>query len=192
MAGAGRRTPGMAGIAGLVVAGGLLLTSGCGFVGDGERRAAAAPGNLTVSSPAFRNNQLIPARYTCRGEGVNPALRWSGLPSATRAIALVVDDPDAPSGPYVHWTLFNIDPHNTEIAEDSLPSGAHEALTSAGKTKYDPPCPPAGSGTHHYRFSVYALDSQLPLQDNAALTTTLRTIPQHVIARGRLTGVVRG
>lgn len=192
MAGAGRRTPGMAGVAGLVVAGGLLLTSGCGFLGDGERRAAAAPGNLTVSSPAFRNNQPIPARYTCHGEGVNPALRWSGLPAATRAIAVVVDDPDAPSGPYVHWALFNIDPHNTEIAEDSLPSGAREALTSAGKTKYDPPCPPAGSGDHHYRFSVYALDAQLPLQDNAALTTTLRTIPQHVIARGRLTGVVRG
>jgi Raf kinase inhibitor-like YbhB/YbcL family protein len=181
-------------LVGTVVIGGLLLTSltGCGFLGDGERRAAAAPGNLTVSSPAFRSGQQIPARYTCRGEGVNPALRWSGLPAGTKAIAIVVDDPDAPSGPYVHWTLFNIDPHNTEIAEDSLPTGAQEARTSAGSTKYAAPCPTAGSGDHHYRFSVYALDARLPLRDDAGLTTTLRTIPQHVIARGRLTGVVRG
>lgn len=179
-------------VVGGIAIGGLLLTCGCGFVADGERRAAAAPGNLTVSSPAFRNNQPIPARYTCRGQGVNPALRWSGLPAATKGIAVVVDDPDAPSGPYVHWLLFDIDPHNTEIAEDSLPSGAHESVTSAGSAKYAPPCPPAGSGPHHYRFSVYALDAPLSLQDNAALTATLRTIPRHVIARGRLTGVVNG
>lgn len=178
-------------VVGGIVASGLLLVSGCGFVGDGERRAAAAPGNLTVSSPAFRNGQMIPARYTCRGDGVNPALRWSGLPTATKSIAVVVDDPDAPSGPYVHWLLFNIEPSNTEIAEDSLPSGADEAVGSAGKAKYSPPCPPSGS-THHYRFSVYALDAPLSLHDNAELTTSLRAIPQHVIARGRLTGVVRG
>lgn len=169
----------------------MLALSGCGFVGDGERRAAAQPGSLTVGSPAFRDGQTIPARYTCHGEGVNPALRWSGLPAATRAIAVVVDDPDAPSGPYVHWVLFNIDAQSTEIAEDSLPAGADEAVGSNGKAKYGPPCPPGGE-THHYRFSVYALDARLPLHDDSALTTTLRTIPQHVIARGRLTGVVRG
>jgi hypothetical protein len=178
-------------VVGGIVASGLLMTSACGFLGDDERRAAAAPGNLTVSSPAFRNGQMIPARYTCRGEGVNPALRWSGLPTPTKSIAVVVDDPDAPSGPYVHWVLFNIEPSNTEIPEDSMPSGADETVGSDGTAKYTPPCPPSGS-THHYRFSVYALDAPLTLHDNAELTATLRAIPQHVIARGRLTGVVRG
>lgn len=166
----------------------LVLLSGCGLFGAGEHRPAAVLTSLTVSSPAFRDGQGLPARYTCHGDGVNPSLHWSGLPSGTKSIAIVVDDPDAPHGPYVHWVVFNVQPRDTELAEDSAPPGARSAINSSGSTGYAAPCPPAGK-PHHYRFTVYALDSRLSLPDGAALTKALKAIPPNSIAQGRLVGV---
>lgn len=165
------------------------LIGGCGTLGADTHRPAAESGSLTVSSPAFRDDEPIPTRYTCTGTGVNPALHWSGLPSDTRSIAVVVDDPDAPDGAYVHWVVFDIAPRDTEIPEDSLPSGAQQAAGTNGRAVYTPPCP--DEGVHHYRFSVYALDSSLTLPDDATLEAALDAIPHHAIAHGRLTGIVR-
>lgn len=166
----------------------IALLSGCGLFGPGEHRPAAVMTSLTVSSPAFRAGRGLPARYTCHGDGLNPPLHWSGLPAATKSIAIVVDDPDAPHGPYVHWVVFNIEPRDTELAEDAVPPGARSAVNSSGSTKYAAPCPPAGE-PHDYRFTVYALDSRLSLPDGTSLTTALKAIPPSSIAQGRLVGV---
>lgn len=174
--------------AGALAAVALLLVSGCGLVGSVPQRPAAVSANFTVTSPAFRDGAWIPARYTCRGDRMNPPLRWFGVPAATRSLALVVDDPDAPSGTYVHWIVFDIGPQFRELAEDSVPPGAREARNSAGTTSYIPLCPPKGT-VHHYRFTVYALDAPLDLPDGATLNQIVDAIPAHVIAMGRLTGV---
>lgn len=166
----------------------MTALSGCGLLGAGEHRPAAVTTGLTVSSPAFHNNGRLPVRYTCDGAAVNPPLHWSGVPSRARSIAVVVDDPDASSGAYVHWIVFDIDPENTEIAEDTIPTGARQADGTNGAAKYAPPCPPRGE-RHRYRFSVYALDRRLRLPDGVSLKRALATIPEHTIAQGRLKGV---
>lgn len=116
---------------------------------------------MKITSPAFENNKNLPSKYTCDGEGVNPPLSFSEIPTAAQSLALIVDDPDAPSGTFVHWTVWNIDPKSTGIAENSIPAGAIQGITSYGESKYGFPCPP--SGTHRYFFKLYALDTKLYL-----------------------------
>ena len=104
----------------------------------------------------FAAGGAIPRRFTCVGENVSPPLDWLGVPAGTVEVAVVVDDPDAPRGTYVHWVAVGIDPAHTELAEGALPPGARQGRNSAGKAAYSGPCPPGGP-PHHYRFTVYAL-----------------------------------
>lgn len=163
------------------------LLPGCGLVGGSEVTTEQAPDTITVSSPAFRDGDTIPARYSCKGQNISPPLRWSGVPTGTRALALVVDDPDAPGGNYVHWVLFNIGPAATEFNPGMVPTGAKQARTSAGEAGYTGPCPP--SGVHRYRFTIYALRQAVPLSDGASLKDSLAQISKRSIAKGRLTGM---
>lgn len=154
----------------------------------GDEPATTAPATITVSSDAFRAAAPVPRRYTCRGADESPPLRWAGVPADARALALVVADPDAPGGTYIHWVVLDIDPATTSVGAGEVPAGARQARNSAGHARYDGPCPP--SGTHHYRFTLYALRAPVGLPDDVGLRPALEAIDGKTIARGTLVGTV--
>jgi Raf kinase inhibitor-like YbhB/YbcL family protein len=149
--------------------------------------AAPAPAAIEVRSAAFAAGAAIPVRFTCKGSNVPPPLSWSGLPAGTASVALVMDDPDAVGGTFTHWVVFNLPPTTAGIEGGSLPPGATQAANSGGQAGYIGPCPP--SGTHHYRFTVYAEQRRLELQEGAALPQALRTIKANAVASGLLSGL---
>jgi Raf kinase inhibitor-like YbhB/YbcL family protein len=157
-----------------------LAVAGCGQAGQG---APVAPRTMTVSSEAF-SQDILPQRYTCHGDRVNPPLDWSGAPADTKSLALVVDDSSAPITPYIYWLVFDIQPGTTDIQEHSLPTGARQALNSAGTMTYDAPCPSGHS--HAYRFTVYALNRGLTLPNGAPLLAVWTAIANATIGRGRI------
>jgi Raf kinase inhibitor-like YbhB/YbcL family protein len=140
---------------------------------------------ITVTSSAFGDGQPIPARFTCDGAGVSPPLAWQGVPPNAQALALVVDDPDAPRGTFVHWVVLDIDPSVKSVGEAATP-GNVQARNSAGDAAYFGPCPP--KGTHHYRFTVFALSSATGLAAGAKLDDALKAIDAAAVAQGRLVG----
>lgn len=142
---------------------------------------------FTITSPAFEHEGMIPARYTCKGKNINPPLVITGVPEGTKSLALIFDDPDAPSRTWVHWTTWNIPAETVNIAEGKVPEGAAEGVTSFGTAGYGGPCPP--SGVHRYYFKFYALSTDalnLPLNSTAEeLETALRP---HLIQKTELMG----
>ena len=139
---------------------------------------------FALSSPAFAAGETIPARYTCEGANGSPALRWTTPPRRTRSLALVMDDPDAPSGTFTHWLAWNIKP-----SARRLPAGARpprQGRTSAGSIGYTGPCPP--SGTHRYVFKLYALRSPLPLRAGADRRAVDAALKGRVLLMARLVG----
>ncbi|HYB38617.1 MAG TPA: YbhB/YbcL family Raf kinase inhibitor-like protein [Mycobacterium sp.] len=152
----------------------------------------AAPAAFALTSPAFADNTQIPTEYSCKGRNVPPPLRWEPVPTGTESLALVVDDPDAPAGLYVHWVVTGIPPSTTEIAEGALPAGATVSLNSSGKAEYFGPCPPAGTGVHHYRFQLYALSKPLTLAPNTPATEATQTIANAASAVARTVGLFSG
>jgi Raf kinase inhibitor-like YbhB/YbcL family protein len=155
--------------------------------GAEPRAERALPEPIAVSSPAFAGGAAIPERFTCQGEDRSPPLRWSGVPAGTAELALVVDDPDAPRGTYVHWILIGIDPSGTGLAEATVPPGARQVRNSAGKAAYAGPCPPEGPA-HHYRFTVYALRRGPEVAGDAGPEAAVAAIEAAATARGRLIG----
>jgi Raf kinase inhibitor-like YbhB/YbcL family protein len=172
----------------LVVAACAVAVAVSGCSGDGERADPPAGGAsvITVTSPAFGDGQPIPQRYTCDGDEVSPPLAWSGIPGDAAALALVVDDPDAPGGTYVHWTVVGIDPSRHGVDEGSVPAGGVEVANSSGDASYAGPCPP--SGTHHYRFTVYALDRDVHVTPDESLDAVFSAIDRASVGQGTLTG----
>lgn len=149
---------------------------------------------LKVTSPAFAGGSMIPVKYTCDGENVSPPLNWSGAPSGTKSLALVCDDPDAPSGEWVHWVLFNIPPLTRALGEavtrdGVLADGSRQGVNDFRKTGYDGPCPPGG--THRYYFKVYALGTVLNLAPGAAKADLMKAMNGQVLAEGHLMGLYR-
>jgi Raf kinase inhibitor-like YbhB/YbcL family protein len=167
----------------LGVAGLAACSSGAGA----PRPERALPERITVSSPAFTQGAAIPQRFTCDGDNLSPPLRWSGVPARTVEVALVVDDPDAPRGTYVHWIVVGLDPASTELAEAAVPPGARQVRNSAGKAAYTGPCPPGGAA-HHYRFTVYALQRTADLGGDTSPEAAIQAIEAAATARGRLVG----
>ncbi len=142
---------------------------------------------LTVKSPAFENNKLIPAKYTCDGDEVNPPLTIEGIPQGTQMLALIIDDPDAPRGTFDHWIVWGIPP-TSKIEENSVPG--IEGLNSAGQRSYMGMCPP--SGTHRYFFKVYALDAKLVLSPSSTRKKDLeKAMQSHILAKGELIGLYK-
>jgi Raf kinase inhibitor-like YbhB/YbcL family protein len=141
---------------------------------------------LVVKSPVFENNQLIPAKYTCDGDDVNPPLTIEGMPEGTKSLILIVDDPDATTGTFNHWVVWNIPP-TSKIEENTVPGA--EGLSSYRKHAYGGPCPPYG--THRYFFKVYALDTKLGLSANSAKEDVEKAVESHVLAEGELVGLYR-
>ncbi len=141
---------------------------------------------MTISSPAFKNGELIPSKFTCDGTDVSPALTISNVPPEAKSLALIMDDPDAPGGMWVHWVVWGIDPKTREIAENSVPRGARQGMNDFRKTPYGGPCPP--SGTHRYFFKLYALDTLPDPGPNATKTALEKAMKGHVVGQTELMG----
>lgn len=168
----------------------VALVSGCGSTGNddterGEMDGIEAPTVITVTSSAFAEGQAIPRRHTCDGDDVSPPLAWSGVPDDAAAVALVVDDPDAPRGTFTHWVVLDMDPSTTSLDEGATPPGA-QARNSAGQAVWMGPCPPGG--THRYRFTVLALRERTGLDEGADLDQALASVRASTVAQGGLTG----
>jgi Raf kinase inhibitor-like YbhB/YbcL family protein len=143
----------------------------------------AVPSTMTVTSPAFQAGAAIPARYTCKGENLSPPLRWTAPPPGTRELALVVDDPDAPGGTFIHWVMAGLPAGLRQLAENAVPQGAQEAR------EYTGPCPPSGPA-HHYRFTLYALGRAPDVRDKDA-QEAIAAIQAAATAQGQLVGTFR-
>jgi Raf kinase inhibitor-like YbhB/YbcL family protein len=141
---------------------------------------------LSVKSKAFQANGLIPVKYTCEGENINPPIHWGAVPDGTRTMALIMEDPDAPRGTFVHWIMWNV-PANTEITENSAPGGIGK--NGNMENNYYGPCPP--SGEHHYHFKLYALDTKLDLPGNTDKGSLMNAMEGHVLASGDLIGIYK-
>ncbi len=143
-------------------------------------------------SAGFKEGETIPAEYTCSGENVSPALAWSGIPQDTKSIALIMDDPDAPGGSFVHWVLYNI-PAGTQKLPRGLPKheilsdGSLQGNTNYGRPGYSGPCPPKGK-PHRYYFRLYALDRKLDLNAGATKADVEIAMKGHILAQGVLMG----
>ncbi|MGB6063232.1 MAG: YbhB/YbcL family Raf kinase inhibitor-like protein [Desulfomonilaceae bacterium] len=147
-----------------------------------------------VTSSAFGDGTMIPKTYTCQGRNISPPLSWGAVPEQTQSIALILEDPDAPMGTFVHWVLFNL-PADTKGLPENVPAGktlANGAKQGAGTSKkvgYMGPCPP--SGTHRYFFKVYALDSKLGLESGSSKERLLKAMHGHILAEGQLMGTYK-
>ncbi len=143
---------------------------------------------LAITSPAFSTGQPIPAKYTCDGQDISPPLHWSDESTGTQSFALVMDDPDAPVGTWVHWVLFNVPADLRDLPEKAAPpKGSLEGKNSWGRLGYGGPCPP--SGTHRYFFKLYALDTTLNLASGASKEQLLKAMEGHILAQAELMGV---
>jgi len=142
-------------------------------------------GTLKLSSTAFKHNDSIPSKYTCDGADVNPPLVIENAPLTAKSLALIVDDPDAPAGNWVHWVVWNIDPTTSEIRENTVPSGAQQGINDFRKHDYGGPCPP--SGTHRYFFKLYALDMMLSLGPKTNKAELERAMKGHIVGGGDIT-----
>ncbi len=142
---------------------------------------------LTVKSSAFEHNTLIPKKYACDGDGINPPLAVEGIPKEALSLVLIVDDPDASSGTFNHWIVWNIPPHIGKIGENVVPG--LEGMNSDRRKGYTSPCPP--SGTHRYSFKMFALDVELSLDANSSKRELESAMQGHVIAKGEIIGLYR-
>ena len=142
---------------------------------------------LNLTSDAFQNGQPIPTQYTCDGADQTPALQWGEPPQGTRSFALVIDDPDAPSGTFRHWGVFDI-PASARSIGGGQRAGT-EVSNDFGKPGYGGPCPPKGHGPHHYHFKLFALDvDRLDVSPNAKVVDVESAAQRHAIAQGELIG----
>lgn len=147
------------------------------------------PTKLCLKSPAFEDQAIIPAKYTCQGDNINPSLQISGVPKNTQSLALITHDPDAVSGDFVHWLIWNIPPETNSIAEGGVPLSSVEGMNSFGATGYGGPCPPEGTGTHRYIFELYALDTTLNLDQSASREDLHSAMANNIIGQSTLTGL---
>lgn len=162
-----------------------------------DRSEAVVAGNLidssikfrdmNISSPSFAHQETIPPIYTCDGDDINPPLNFSEVPPDAKSLVLIMEDPDAPSATFTHWTVWNIDPASDGVAEDSVFPEAVEGITSFGSRGYGGPCPP--SNTHRYFFKLFALDKILDLGAESTVDVLLESMDGHVLDEAELIGL---
>ncbi len=163
----------------------LLMLAGC----QGNTTPAAAGGNemtITITSTAFKEGDKIPRLYTCDDQNVSLPLSWTNVPTGTVSLALIMDDPDAPSGTWVHWVLFNL-PADTSSLAQGTEGGGTQGKNDFNKLGYGGPCPPRGS-THRYFIKLYALDRVLELKAGASKAQVEKVMQGHIVAQGQLMG----
>ena len=152
-------------------------------------KEGATMSEFKLSSTAFQNNGYIPSQYTCDGRDVNPPLVIENVPPGTKSLALIVDDPDAPMGTWVHWVVWNISPVIKDIKENDTPRGAAAGRNDFNRQSYGGPCPP--SGTHRYFFKLYALDTALGLPSGAKKADVEKAMKGHVISQTEIIGLYK-
>jgi Raf kinase inhibitor-like YbhB/YbcL family protein len=147
---------------------------------------------INLNSSAFESGDSIPKQFTCDGEDASPPLSWSGVPEGTLSLALILDDPDAPAGIWVHWVLFNIPPSLTSLPTGVQKDALVDRIGSQGnndsrRTGYSGPCPPRGK-PHRYYFKLYALDTTLNIGPGATKTQVEGAMQGHILAQGQIMG----
>jgi hypothetical protein len=173
---------------------GVLVLASCyasaaGY-GAGSQGGVTMP--LELKSPDFSSGGIIPKQFTCDGADTSPALEWNDPPGATKSLALVADDPDAPVGTWVHWVLFNLPANSRALAQnipkkEQLADGSLQGRNDFGKIGYGGPCPPPGK-PHRYFFKLYAVDTKLNLKPGATKKDVERATQGHILARGEWIG----
>ena len=160
----------------------IILISACS-----QKQIQKEADNMRLTSPAFQEGQFIPSRFTCDEEDVSPHLIISEVPKNAKSLALIMDDPDAPMGTFVHWVVWNIPPEKQEILEnEDLPN---QGTTDFKRQGYGGPCPP--SGTHRYFFKLFALDIVLDLKDGSAKKDLENAMKGHIIDTAQLLGLYK-
>lgn len=169
----------------------LFILVSVAFLSVPEAKAQKKGNKMTpeLMSNVIKEDQLIPSKYTCDGMNISPPISWRGTPKGTKTWALILDDPDAPAKTWVHWVIYNINASLTQLPEhlpttDTLSNGALQGINDFGHYGYGGPCPP--SGTHHYRFTLYALDTRLNLKVGASKAQLLEAMKGHILAETRL------
>lgn len=174
----------------------LALATGAGFAATAaDPKPKGKEGHrmkLQITSTAFKNGEPIPGKHSCSGADVSPPLTIQNIPKEAKSLVLILDDPDAPSGSWIHWILYGIPPQTTEIpegtaAKSTSPVTGQLGKNSWGKSEWGGPCPPPGS-KHRYFFRLYALDTALSLPRGAAKPDLMRAIEGHILAQGELMG----
>ena len=158
---------------------------------ESQYHSATSKPAMNLKSNSFKQNEFIPSKFTCDGVNVSPHLEWSDFPTSTKCFALICNDPDAPSGNWVHWVIANIPViiHSfiehvvfTENATNAIVSGTNDF----GSNDYKGPCPPGG--THHYCFQIYALDSILKIRKGVSAGELIKSMQGHILSEGLLIG----
>lgn len=170
----------------------LMLMSATAFTQSASPAGGKAAGGFRLSSTAFAPGAEIPEQYTCKGADISPSLQWSGAPAKAASFALIMDDPDAPAGVWVHWVLWNV-PRSTRSLPENMDKreqtddGSRQGRNSFGNIGYNGPCPP-GRQTHRYFFRLYALDGKLELAAAASRAELDTAMKGHVLAQTEYMG----
>lgn len=164
----------------------ILLISTFVFTNSYAAEGEEGGRGMKLTSPEFEHNAFIPRKFTCQGDDVNPALVIEGVPDDTKTLALIMDDPDAPMGTWVHWVVYNI-PVISRIDENTIPG--EQAMNNFGRMDYGGPCPP--SGTHRYFFKVYALDAEINLRGGARKKDLEAAMEGHILDKAELIGLYK-
>ncbi len=151
--------------------------------------------SFELKSGAFQANQTIPKKHTCEGPDVSPELEWSEVPAGTASLALIVDDPDAPAGTWVHWVIYDLPPALRQLKEgvpasETSEDGAKQGVNDFRRVGYGGPCPPPGS-PHRYFFKLYALDQKLGLKSRATKQQVVEAMKGHILAEAQLVGLYK-
>ena len=153
---------------------------------DGPAPSESLP-DILVTSNAFSGGDSIPKLHTCDGADVSPTLSWNGVPTGAQSLALIMDDPDAPGGTWVHWVVYGLPSDLGSLAHDAYPTSAVGGSNDFGDTGYGDPCPPSGPA-HRYFFKLYVLDSIIDLEQGATKSQLLEAMNGHILAQGTLMG----
>lgn len=176
----------------------LFLIVGCNKAAENAVEKPNEPKNeikpvevisMKLTSPAFNHNGSIPLEYTCDGANVLPELNIEDAPEKAKSLALIMDDPDAPAGTWVHWVLWNISPETKSIPKGAEPPKSMRGKTSFGRPGYGGPCPP--SGTHRYFFKLYALDTILSIKEGSNKSDLEQAMQGHIIEKAELMGTYK-
>jgi len=164
----------------------ILLLTGCITKEDEYME------KISVLAEGFNEGDMMPGEFTCKGKDISPSISWKGIPEGTKSVTLIMDDPDAPAGTFVHWVIYNMPAHTRDLPKGMLPDkiladGSMQGMTDFGETGYGGPCPPPGK-PHRYFFKVYALDMKLNLPAGASKSQVESAMKGHILADGVLMG----
>ena len=143
---------------------------------------------MNILSHDFSDGERIPQRLSCEGEDVSPSLRWEYPPDGTAHLALTCEDPDAPSGTFVHWLMWNVNPSTRAIRNGEVPAEARQGRNDFGRIGYGGPCPPPGHGVHHYHFTIYALSELIDLEEGATIDDLRAAMQGAILDQATLMG----